>query len=223
MKWVAVIFFFILTTNVSAQLKLFLINPGQSIMQSIPVKDKYAYTEFVPGTVCFKKTKRSFERMNYNILLDEMQYINSRKDTIAIENSNVYFIVIANDTFFYNRFYYKVLKDYGKVRLIEKKSFGFVPRQKRDSQFYGYFQAFENGRFLSGITPKDTLRLAKFNLYYIADVKNQIWQLLTQNLLKFYPYREKELPGYLLEHPISVLNRAQVEALLDFLNAKQYN
>ena len=222
MRWLlALLFSFTLLPKVFSQTKLIVINPGEDILSSISKEDRYTYPEFVNGTI-YKSRKNVQYKMNYNILFGHMEYIDSAGDTLYVDPNSFKYIVLGKDTFYYSRFYYRVLKDYDKIRLVCRNVFAFVSPQKTTTgTYYNTYQVIGNGQSLRGIAPKDTFRLAKFEVYYMADVKNNIQTLRRENLIKIYPHRKKALLNYLDEHTVNLYNLDEVEKMLDLLTVKK--
>ena len=223
MKWLFVLFFsFTLLTNIFSQTKLIVINPEKDILSSIPTEDIYAYAEFVDGSIHKKNGKSIQRKMNYHILFDRMQYSNSAGDTLDVDDDSFEFIVLEKDTFYHSRFYYRVLKDYDKIRLVSRNVFVFLNMQKTSTgSYYNSYQVINNGHFLRGISPKDTVLLTKAHLYYMADVKNNIQTLHRENLIEIYPHRKKALLNYLYEHTVNLNNLDEIEKMLNFLTTKK--
>jgi hypothetical protein len=88
------------------QRKIIAINPGENIIENIPHDELYAYPEFRWGSLNLKR-KNLPCRLNYNLLLDEIQFINDKADTLPVTDERVQMVVIDRDTFFRNEFYVK--------------------------------------------------------------------------------------------------------------------
>jgi hypothetical protein len=216
-----VLCFFIFGVNLGAQQKIIVVNPGKDIITNIPAEDVYAHKQFVKGTIQYKKRKVIRSKMNYNVLLDRMQYINSTGDTVSMDDYRFNFIVLESDTFYYDRYYYKFLKKYDKIKLVSRTVFAMINRQKTSKDSLDkLYQIIYNGLFLQGITAKDTLKLVKLESYYMGDPKNVIQTLRRENIIKIYPHRKKALLDYLNNHPVYLDNREEVEKMLDLVIAK---
>lgn len=213
-----------LAVNIYAQSKFIVVNPGQNIFHSIPRKDLYAHDDFANGVIHYKNGRTVEHKMNYNILLDDIEYINSNGDTLVLDGAKIDFITFERDTFYLDNFYYRVIKDYDKLKLVTRNVFAHVTLQKTSSGLPYYSYAVINkGDYLRSIIPKDTLRFVTYELYYMADVNNKIQTLHRENLIELYPHRKKALLNYLMENTVSLDNLAEVEKMLNFLTGKKYN
>ena len=72
--------------NLSAQTKkTFTVNPGEKIVEAIPISEIYTNAEFRFGTIALKNGTSAWVKVNYNSVFGEMQFINPQKgDTISI-------------------------------------------------------------------------------------------------------------------------------------------
>lgn len=202
--------------------KVISIPPGVPVIQNIPFEDKYFYPSFTEGKCTYTNGRTVTLLMNYNVLFDRMQYLNSRKDTFDLDR-DISLIVIGSDSFYHDKFYYRVLKDYDKIRLVRREMFAYVQRRKEPADTSVYYNTYEiigNPLYLKGISAKDTFRLARTELYYFADVKGKTWNLHRDYLIQFYPYREKAFLEYMKGKRVSLSDLKAIEAMLDFLTAK---
>ena len=67
-----------------AQDSTIIIKAGMSFNESVSITDLYEYPQFVYGKVFFKPGDSSAGRLNYNRLLDQMQFIDFKGDTLNI-------------------------------------------------------------------------------------------------------------------------------------------
>ncbi len=211
--------YFIFSEAILAQRDAFTLSAGSPVWRGIPKEEHYIHKDFVKGVIHYKKRRQVFEKMNYNLLLEQMQFITNRGDTVNIGN-DVYFkfIVLDRDTFYQDRFYYRVFKEYDKIKLIYKTGFAITNKSGQDS--VTRFHRVINGAFLRGISAKDTIRLVRYEEYYMLDLRNTIYSLSGENLVKMYPHRRKGLSDYFYNNTAKLTNRKDVEKLMDFLNTK---
>jgi hypothetical protein len=208
--------------SIYGQRKLIVINPGQDILTNIPKDDLYAYRQFVDGSIHYRNGKAVNQKMNYNVLLSQMQYINTRGDTVPIGDYYFKFIVLEKDTFYYNNFFYTIIKEYDKIKLISRNIFVFVNRKiTGPDSFYDIDEAVLTGVYLRGMAPKDTFRLARSNMYFMTDLKDNIQSLRRENLIKLYPHRKKELLEFLSQHPVHSSDLSAIEKMLEIVTGKK--
>lgn len=214
---------------------------GSRVLDILREEDLYAYPAFTSGTVTYRNGKTKAALLNFNVLLGEMQILQNN-DTLSLHGSGVLSVTLGGDNFelgsyFLSRkrtpfnlevetFYFKVERDYGKMRLASKKVFAFVkrtPLPDDSTRFNLSYRLLNSGRFLKDVAPVDTLHLAVLELFYIANVKNELMPVHRSALTELYPYKEKAIEDYLRRHPVSVYDKESVLALLDFVTEKIYN
>src|SRR5688500_7310083 len=67
------------------------------------MKEIYLYPSFEGGIVEYKNGQRFKGTLNYNKVLGTIQFIDEKKDTLAITNEDsISFISIGNDVFIFN-------------------------------------------------------------------------------------------------------------------------
>ena len=82
------------------------VKAGMRVVDCFPFNERYRYPEFITGRIWVKSGVYSEAKLNYNFLNSEMEYIRN-KDTLAIANKkDIRFIVVAQDTFYYDKGYY---------------------------------------------------------------------------------------------------------------------
>lgn len=215
-------FFLVFCVITFAQRNSFIMNPANSLLSGMPKEELYAHEDFINGIIHYKKRKQVFRKMNYNLLLDQMQFITNKGDTVAIDH-DVYFefIVLDKDTFYLDHFYYRVYKEYDKIKLIYKTGLALASKSAGDSA--ARFHRIVNGMYLRGISPGDSIRLVKYEEYYMVDLRNKIYPLSADNLIKIYPHKRKSLQDYFYKNIASLTSRRDLEKLMDFLNNKNDN
>lgn len=96
-----VCFIFIFCYNVTAQnAKTITVKAGNDVKEFI-ANEMYRYPKFLIGKVFFRDGKSTSAKLNYNLLVGDMQYIDLNGDTLSIANSKeVGYIKIEEDSFF---------------------------------------------------------------------------------------------------------------------------
>jgi hypothetical protein len=209
----------------SQEARIISVTPGKKVMDVLTLEDLYNYPQFVPGTVTYQNGKSTTALMNYHVFFDEMRMLRN-SDTVPLGNPDISFVTVRNDTFQREQFFYKVVRDYGKMRLVARKVFALVdsPHTPEDtSRFKLRYSVLNSGRFLKDIAPIDTLRLAVFEMYYIANVQNKLMPIHRSTLIDLYPHKRKAVLEYLSQQKVNVYDRGAIIAFLDFVTQKNYN
>jgi hypothetical protein len=216
------LFLLAFVASIYGQRKVIVINPGQDILTNIPKEDLYVYSQFVNGLTHYRNGKIVQQKMNYNVLLSQMQYIDSRGDTVPISDYSFKFILLGKDTFYFNNFFYTVIKEYDKIKLVGRNIFVFVNRQiTGPGSFYDTDEAILTGAYLRGMSPQDTFRLARSNMYFMVDLKNNLQSFKKENLIKKYPHRKKELLEFLSQNVVHPNNLSEIEKMIEVVASKK--
>ncbi len=110
--------------------KTYKVNPGEKVMQALPNEALYMYPQFKDATVNFKNGRAGSSKLNYNRLLDEIQFIN-KEDTLSLgDEETISSIYIDKDTFYYFQGFVKKMDDVKNVRFASKKVLGLSNKQR---------------------------------------------------------------------------------------------
>src|SRR5258706_1595134 len=201
--------------------KLFKINPGEKVVDKIPASEMYSYAEFVSGRVYLFNNTYSVAPMNYNALFGEMQFINTRGDTLSLaDEKKIRLIVINRDTFYYNDGYLALVLDDGNVKLAKKPLISFANRQRLGGfgessqgsiETYGVLSS---QNYLKELVANEVITMAKDSVFYIKDALSNFKVVTKRTLLDIYPKNEKDLKNYLKEHNVSFSSAEDLKKLI---------
>ena len=209
------------------------IKAGQSISEVIPMQELFSYQEFKDGKVVHKNGKTSEAKLNYNYLIEEMQFINGR-DTLAIANENTLdFIVVEKDTFIYsNKSYYQLISSNGTVNLYEKIFFKMVDIKNIGP--YGLSSSTSSTDNLTSINNGGTVRnstqtynlkvnqdiiYAKRKEYYILGNTKELTPAKRVNILKLYPDSKKKVKNFIKQQSINFDQKDDLLKLINYLKS----
>ena len=109
---------------ISAQSKkTFTVNPGQKIVEAIPVTELYTYPAFTIGNVTLKDNSVATVKLNYNYVFGEMQFIDPKTgDTISLaEEKNIKFVAVEKDTFYFDEVWLEQMDHIYPITIAKKK------------------------------------------------------------------------------------------------------
>lgn len=187
--------------------------------------DIYFQPRFVKGQVFLKDGTVAAAPLNYNRLLDEMQFIDARGDTLSLANEqNIRFISLGTDTFYFSESFVRQLSGGVSARLAIKQYWKISDRRKQGgynttsslaaSVPRGYFSA---GNRMQRLNSSTELVLKRATTYYFGNRNNRFLPAGKKNLMALFPKAEKQLTDYLKEHRIDFNNRAHLEQVLHFV------
>ena len=210
-----------------AQDSTIVIKAGTSFNESVSITDLYEYTQFVYGKVFFRPGDSSGGRLNYNRLLDQMQFIDFKGDTLNIAYAGtIKFIRISNDLFYYDEGYVKLIKDNNTVKLAAKQTLRVSGKNK-----IGAYNMSSPGSAIDSyssltidhknynLTPREDITLTKKTEYYFGDKYNHFVLANKKNILRLYPKQEGAVTAYLKENTVDFNNLDDVEKLFQYLTS----
>ena len=205
--------------------KKFRINPGEKVVEVLPKNEVYTYPEYISGNVLFENNTYSPAKLNYNALFLEMQFINQKGDTMALDDeATIKQIIISNDTFYYDKGYLKLTDNFGNIKLARKDFFAFTNRQKLggfgelSSASIDTYNSVNYGIFFKELVVQEVLTIAKRTIYYFGDEFNNFKLANKKNLLEFYPSKSKEIKTYLKENKVNFSSEEDLKKMISFLN-----
>lgn len=219
------LFVFACCCSAHAQDSTIIIKAGMSIKQSVSITDLYEYPQFVYGKVFFKPGDSSAGRLNYNRLLDQMQFIDFKGDTLNIADpGTIKSIRINQDLFYYDNGYVKLIKDTNTIKLATKQTLRFAEKEKRGaydmasptSAIDSYGSYASEGKIYK-LVPREDIVLKKQTQYYFGDKYNHFVLANKKNLLRQFSKQNGAVSGYLKENNVDFTNRGDLEKLLQYL------
>ena len=213
--------------STQAQDSTITIKAGTSFNESVLTTDLYEYPQFVYGKVFFRPGDSSAGRLNYNRLIDQMQFIDFKGDTLNIAYpGTIKFIRINNDLFYYDNGYVKLIKDNNAIKLAAKQTLKVSGKNK-----IGAYNMASPGSAIDSysslnidhrnynLTPREDITLLKKAEYYFGDKYNHFVLANKKNILRMYSKQERAVTAYLKENNVDFNNREDLEKLLQYLTS----
>ena len=109
----------------------FTVESGSSIADVLSFSEMFCYPQFMEGMVNYKDGSSKNEIVNYNIVIGEMLFINSSKDTLVISNSSaINHIKIGEDLYYLIDGCEEKLAGSDKIMLLLKRYVKFLDIEK---------------------------------------------------------------------------------------------
>ena len=191
---------------------------------------KYYYPEFYKGKIQFVNGKKADSKLNYDLLNEEMHFINSAGDTLALSNmGEIKEITIGDDLFYYKNGFLKVVVEMSNIKLASK--------QKRSTEVIGMKGAY--GEKLDGssvanytnLMTKDfaAIKLKTGNLgygdlaidYYISGPENNFILANRKNFYKLMPNKKDLLNEFFKKNEIDFSNQTDLIKFMAYVNENQ--
>jgi len=202
--------------------------PLQDKKEKQPADIRYRYTEFLPGEVYYKNGNGGTGRLNYNLLVQEIHFIDETGDTLALDfPETVKYLTIGKDTFYFNKGIIQVTGTYNDVRLGVKDK--LVIKDSRKIGAYGMenpggsIDTYNTVRVNQGtyqIGTNANLVYGKERDYYLILKEKQFLPLNWSNLAKAFPSKKDKLADFASEHSINLNKEEDIRKLLAFCGEK---
>ena len=217
---------FIFNQNIFAQKERWTVKAGEETMQSIPDSIKFLYPHFLTGFVYFKDGKISRAPVNYNLLVEEMQFISTNMDTLSIaDEATIKFITINNDSFYYDKAYLQTVTSNSSVKLAKKESLKIADIQKMNVFNQPSSTASTNtvthvyravGQSVE-LNARANIVLVKQTAYFIGDKYNHFRPANKRSVMKMFGSKQSEIENFLNENKIAFNKEDDLMKLVNFL------
>jgi hypothetical protein len=227
-KLLFLLLFFITYYQLPAQeSKTYRVKAGEIPEKVIPNSDKYRYKTFLPGSVLYKNDKSSPAKLNYNRLLNEMQMITQKGDTLSLANEIAIKQVTVGDNFFYydvENGYVEMLDEYAPVKLTVQRVIKVIRSERTGG--YGQSSGVSAIRNFNSLTATNSqifklqspgdLVLADNVSYFMIDQNSRFHLATKSNILRLFSEHKKTIDKYIKENRININKEEDLKKLLEF-------
>ncbi len=205
--------------------RTFKVNPGEKVTQAIPADVIYEYPEFKVGTVQFKNGRAGMAKMNYNSLLKEVEFINDKLDTTALDDAgSMQYLSIEKDTFYFDKVYLKLIINKKDVKLAENRILLLSNRQKiggfgeiNGGSVETKEQVSSNANALKSLVAKEILTFTENRVWYFGDRFNRFKQASKKNVIEMFGKMKPGLEKFLEDKHINYYDEPDMRKLAAFL------
>ena len=190
------------------------IKGGEGDEKAVPFASRYRYDQFREGKVLYLNGTTGEARLNYNIVLSEMQFIDARGDTMALANESLLRMVTVGDhVFFYDplKGYLEVVDNYPDVKLAVRQGLKVAKREKEGG--YGQstgssavtsYQFYSSGTTsVNKLGSKGDLVLIKDRTYFLVDQNNRVQPATKSGVLKIFSKNRAQVTAYLTRESVN--------------------
>ena len=215
--------------GLSAQDSIVTIKAGNKVRDVLTPADIFYYPQFTSGKVFFRDGRKAMAKMNFTRLYDEILFINPKGDTLAVaDEKTIKFIIVDQDTFYYDEGYVRIIVDYGDVKLAEKQI--WVVADTRKIGTHNKSTSTVAITPLSNYTDDGIARAKSYDLlinedmvirketqYYFGDKNNHFVRAGKKKLLLLFPKEQLSLENYLKENKVNFDKKDDLKKLAQFL------
>ncbi|WP_155296310.1 hypothetical protein [Spirosoma rigui] len=203
------------------------IKGGEGDEKAVPFASRYRYDQFREGKVLYLNGTTGEARLNYNIVLSEMQFIDARGDTMALANESLLRMVTVGDhVFFYDplKGYLEVVDNYPDVKLAVRQGLKVAKREKEGG--YGQstgssavtsYQFYSSGTTsVNKLGSKGDLVLIKDRTYFLVDQNNRAQPATKSGVLKIFSKNRAQVTAYLTRESVNFRLENDLKKLLRY-------
>jgi hypothetical protein len=199
-------------------------NPLKDGDEILPVDVRYRYPQFLPGQVYYRNGNEAAGKLNFNLLVQEIQFINDDGDTMALDQiETVQLLRIGQDTFYYNKGIVQSIGRYQDVQLAVKERLVLKDVQKIGA--YGMtnpggsvdsYNAIRIGQGTYKLAMNQNLVFKKDRDYLLV-IKNKLFLPLNRHSIeKAFPAKRNTLDNFITKNKINLQKEEDIRKLLAF-------
>ena len=205
--------------------KSVMLKAGNHVMDILTPADVYYFPKFGDGNVYFKDGTKSSGRLNYNFLINEIQFIDGNGDTVSLaDEKNISFVAINSDLFYYDKGYVRLISGNNKAKLTVSNAWK-VGEIRRGSVYNTTTPASSLSSFTSyfvfgkqqDLMVTQDVELTRHEQYFFADKFNRILPANKKNLLTLFPAEQSRIEIYLRENKTDFANADDLKKIIAFL------
>lgn len=203
------------------------VKSGEDIMTAIPFSDRYRHPAFLPGSITYSSGTTSTARLNYDLLLGEVQFIGPKGDTMALDNEQFLKQIMIGETGYQHdqqAGYLEILADHPPLKLAVKQMLKMAGNDKMGA--YGQSTAVSSiknyNSYTSGnsqtqkLTVKGDVVFSGQTTYYLLDQNNRAYLANKGTILRLFPKHKKAIDQYIKAESIDVREENDLRKLLQF-------
>lgn len=197
---------------------------------SLAARYKYQFEQFGKGTVHYWNGKSPTARLNYNLLLREMQFLSPTGDTLTLDQEQTIRKVEVNDAVFIfdpKAGFLKIMGEYGPTRLALSQSLKVagVDRQGGYGQSSGVssiktYSSYSNSNSsISHLDIKGDVVYSQQKTYFLVDQNNLVYPVSRRTILRLYSKHKSAVETYLHDKNVQFNEPEDLQRLLEFCKA----
>lgn len=168
----------------------------------------YDLPDFAEGTIFYRDGSSSTHFINYRFLVDEMQILSDKGDTLALsEPELIKEIIVGSITYYYDKGYLKQVVKKGYFRLATRKKVQISVKTGGGKDAFA----------ASSISLKE-INYFPVETYYLGD-RNNNFRKATKNVFLHLFGDKKSIRAYINENNIDFKNPVQLVDLFNFCAA----
>lgn len=197
---------------------------GTKVQDYFSFNEMYRYPEFADGIVFFKNGATAASKLNYNLLSGEMDYPQS-KDTLSIANpTEIKFITISIDTFYFDKNYLELIysdkysvtirQGYNQPDVLNRDSYG---SSGSNSATDSYSTLQTTGQSYKLVLNQDRI-YKKVSEYYLLTPTGTFVLFTKKKVMQLFPQKKKTIEGYIKSNRVDFDSREDLIKFAGYLS-----
>lgn len=216
-----------LAVNTVKAQAFFTVNPGEKADWAVPFNENYALPQFKQGIVFFKNKTTGSGRMNYSQLAQEMVFIDTNGDTLALSNPKEVDSVLFDTVKFYNTGDGFVQSDtvVGEARLYKTSVFYIANRQitgaygaPTNSGGNNTSNRFTSDYASSRMVSQQIVTLSKKAVIYAGTSPKNIKTVSKKSMGNIFGKKQNAYSLYLQQHDVDFSKRGNIIELMTYMD-----
>jgi len=200
------------------------VKSGEDLSEVLSAYGMYRFPAFKDGTVIFRNGSNAGGKMNYNIFLQLIQFIDPKGDTLVISNpETIDSVYIDSSLFYYNKGYFQVVADYGNCKLALKQKIEFRPVKigamglpSNGTSGLSYESISTYHVINSRLTLNEDIIVLKQNIYYLFYKKYRDEKANRQGFLLAFAGHKDEVDAFIRANRINFDSLPDLKKLTEF-------
>ena len=206
------------------------IKADESISDVLTTEKIYQYPQFSRGKIIFRDYRLTEAMLNYNYLNSEIEFIDSKNDTLAIakhQKPTIQQVILNSDTFYYDNGYLQqiVQTPLGKLArrsmliVLKKELVGAYDQSTATTkaETIAAFRDYYGSTITSSVKGRENITLVYKNEFFWGDKYYAFFPANKNNLIKLFPSKKEMVNNYLKENNVDFKNGDDLKKLLLFL------
>lgn len=201
----------------------YIVKPGEIPDKVLPAEAVYSFPEFKKGEVSFKAGGKSTQLLNYNCLLDEMQFLTVGGDTLTIaEPHNIVAIAVDSATYYFDKGYLRELDKQNGYKLALRER--LVQSDTRKEAAYGTtsgtgsinsLQSVRMGNNVFSLEVRREVLFLKRHAFYLGNRYNRFVFANKKGFADVFPEKKNLIVSFIKEHKTDFSKLEDLQQLLE--------
>ncbi|MGB3780889.1 MAG: hypothetical protein WA960_21175 [Tunicatimonas sp.] len=193
---------------------------GTEVMYLMPEEERYRYNHFQRGKVHFKDGSAVSANLNYNFLNQEVEFINTTRDTLSILRKYALdSIQVGEHSFYYHptEGYMEVEGKFSPVKLAVHR-FVYVVQNKEGRVIFHNLADNSHDPMSALGNDQRKLTLLSGQKHFIVDKNHRFYPAQRSSLYRVFPQHKTAIRSYLKKYRIDLKREEDIIKVLQFCN-----